>query len=272
MARGLDHIVKVVKDLDKTAEAYEKLGFTVTPTNHHDWGTSNRLVQLDGFFIEILTVRDESLIAEHTGTGFSFGAHNRDFLKSREGGSMLVLDSRGPDLDRADFQRLGLKTYDPFSFERIANLKDGTTAKVGFDLSFTTTEVAPNLAFFTCFNRYPDSFWRKEFQTHANGAKTIEEIVLVANDPSDLHEFLGGFTGQRLMRATSLGLEIKTARGTIRVLTADAYQSLYSNDAPELDLTGSSQIVAMKIGGLSDAAAFGETGVVIGGMRILPRN
>ncbi|EFO33706.1 putative glyoxalase [Roseibium sp. TrichSKD4] len=269
MARGLDHIVQVVKDLDKTAEAYEELGFTVTPTNHHDWGTSNRLVQLDGFFIEILAVRDESLIAEHANTSFSFGAYNRNFLRKREGAAMLVLDSKNPVQDQADFKRLGLTTYDPFSFERIANLKDGSTAKVGFDLTFTSTDIAPALGFFTCHNRYPDTFWRTEFQTHPNGAKSIEEIVFVADDPSDLHEFLGGFTGQRLMRATSLGLEMKTARGTIRVLTAAAYQGLYSADAPELDLSSGPQIAAMRIGGLPNAEISEESNAMIGGMRIL---
>ncbi|MEP2388240.1 VOC family protein, partial [Hyphomonas sp.] len=123
MARGLDHVVVAVRDLDAAAKAWAELGFTVTPENRHAWGTANRLVQLDGFFIEILTVADESLIVEASEGDFSFGAFNRNFLKTRQGASMLVAEGVDPDQDRADFQRLGLTTYAPFSFERVANFK-----------------------------------------------------------------------------------------------------------------------------------------------------
>ena len=56
MSRGLDHIVHAVRDLDAAAEFYRRLGFSVGARNKHAWGTENHLVQLPGFFIEILTV------------------------------------------------------------------------------------------------------------------------------------------------------------------------------------------------------------------------
>ena len=56
MPRGLDHIVHAVHDLDAAAAVYERLGFTVGARNRHPWGTHNRIVQLPGFFIEILAV------------------------------------------------------------------------------------------------------------------------------------------------------------------------------------------------------------------------
>jgi len=231
MVRGLDHVVVAVRDLGAAAETWRDLGFAVTPRNDHAWGTSNHLVQLDGFFVELLSVRDESLIPEHDGPAFSFGAFNRDFLKQGEGGSMLVLESRDPSADRQAFQDLGLQVYDPFSFERVANLADGGTARVGFDLTFLSDPDAPGLGFFTCYNRYPENFWKPDFQAHPNGAREILGLTMVAADPSDHHEFLGGFTGQREMRATSLGLELKTPRGLITVLSPTAYENLYGEAA-----------------------------------------
>ncbi|HEX2538233.1 MAG TPA: VOC family protein, partial [Pseudolabrys sp.] len=35
MARGIDHIVHAVRDLDRAAELYRKLGFTVGARNKH---------------------------------------------------------------------------------------------------------------------------------------------------------------------------------------------------------------------------------------------
>ena len=136
MVRGLDHLVVAVNDLGAAGRAYADLGFTLTPENRHPWGTANRLIQLDGFFIELLAIADAGLVPEPTGNSFSFGAFNRDFLKRREGASMLVLESRDPGQDRAEFERAGLQLFEPFSFERVANLADGSTAKVAFDLTF----------------------------------------------------------------------------------------------------------------------------------------
>jgi catechol 2,3-dioxygenase-like lactoylglutathione lyase family enzyme len=56
MARGLDHIAHAVRDLDAAATLYGRLGFNVGARNRHPWGTHNRIVQLPGFFIELVTV------------------------------------------------------------------------------------------------------------------------------------------------------------------------------------------------------------------------
>ena len=51
MARGLDHIVHAVRDLDAAAALYQRLGFQVGARNAHPWGTHNHIVQMPGFFI-----------------------------------------------------------------------------------------------------------------------------------------------------------------------------------------------------------------------------
>ncbi|GAB2182747.1 VOC family protein [Roseibium sp. LAB1] len=248
MVRGLDHLVVAVKDLEAAGQAWSDLGFTVTPENRHSWGTANRLVQLDGFFVELLSVADPELIFEASDDVFSFGAFNRDFLGDREGASMLVLDSVDPQKDRADFRKAGMRLYEPFSFERTANLSDGSKVQVAFDLTFTSDPLAPEIGFFTCHNRFPENFWKEAFQDHANGADNVKAVYFVAGDPSDHHEFLGGLTGQREMRASSLGLALKTTRGVISVLTPSAYASLVGAEASEQVSGPLPQIAALEIG------------------------
>ncbi len=87
MARGLDHIVHAVRDLDAAVDLYRRLGFTVGARNRHPraWGTQNHIVQLPGTFVELLAVADASGIAPHAPRHFSFGAFNRDFLGARAG-------------------------------------------------------------------------------------------------------------------------------------------------------------------------------------------
>ncbi|PVB62726.1 VOC family protein [Labrenzia sp. 011] len=247
MVRGLDHLVVAVKDLDAAFRTYSALGFTVTPENRHAWGTSNRLIQLDGFFIELLAVADPELIEQPEEGAFSFGAFNRDFLTRREGASMLVLESRDPERDRADFADAGLQTFEPFSFERVANLADGSTARVAFDLTFLRDPLAPKIGYFTCHNRYPENFWKPAFQNHENGAQSVKAVYLLAEDPSDHHEFLGGMTGQREMRATSLGVELQTPRGKISVLTPRAFRDLLGEEAANAVHGDVPQIAALEI-------------------------
>ncbi|TYC58684.1 VOC family protein [Rhodobacterales bacterium] len=248
MARGLDHIVVAVRDLDAAAAAYSALGFTVTPENRHPWGTANRLVQLDGFFIELLSIADASRIPEPIGKTFSFGAFNRDFLSKREGASMLVLESRDAAADRESFLKAGLDVFEPFSFERVANLPDGSTVQVAFDLTHVRDPLAPDIGFFTCHNRFPENFWKEAFQTHSNGAQRIDSVHLCASDPSDHHEFLGAFTGLREMRATSLGLTLETPRGTISVLTPMACQALFDVAVSNVTVGPFPQIAAIEVG------------------------
>ena len=90
MSRGLDHIVHAVRDLDAAADFYRRAGFTVSARNVHPWGTHNHVVQLPGFFIEVLTVGEpDKLVGE--GLAQVFGIANRDFIARGDGFSMLAL-------------------------------------------------------------------------------------------------------------------------------------------------------------------------------------
>lgn len=235
--RGIDHVVAAVGDLATAAETWERLGFRTTPLARHPWGTENRVVQLGGSFVEILGVGDASAIPEPTETAFSFGAYNRDFLAAHgDGLSMLVLESRDQVADRAAFAAAGLGVFDPFGFERIAVSPEGEERRVGFDLTFAGLSGAgahpqPDMGFFTCRQRFPENFWRAEYQRHPNTAEGIAAVVLVAPDPADFHEPLMAFAGVRELRATSAGLVIATPRGAIEVVTPAAFRWRYGAEA-----------------------------------------
>lgn len=231
--RGIDHLVLPVADLDRAAETYARMGFTLTPKAQHPWGTCNRLVQLDRCFLELLGVDRPDLIGRRRPGHFSFGAFNRDFLKRREGLSMLVLESRDADADIADFEARGLPTYPRFDFERIARQPDGTDRTVAFSLAFTSLEGNKDAAFFTCAQHHPEHFWRPDFQVHANTARSIAAVVMVAPDPADHHIFLSAFTGVRDLHMTGFGLEIRTPRGTVEVLTPAAFRFAFGVAPPD---------------------------------------
>lgn len=251
MTRGIDHLVLAVRDLEKARAFYEALGFTVTPRAQHPWGTANHLVQLRGCFVELLGIAEPAKIAPHAPGQFSFGAHNRDFLAKREGISMLVFQSHDARRDRDAFAAAGIGPYAPFDFGRDATLPDGTTARVAFSLAFATDPRLPDQAFFTCQQHAPQYFWKREYQDHANGARTIAELVMVAPDPPALADFFAKMQGAESVRAGPGSLAVATARGRVTVLTPAAFATRFGGGAP---VAATPHFAAYRLGGVDPAA------------------
>jgi catechol 2,3-dioxygenase-like lactoylglutathione lyase family enzyme len=229
MARGLDHIVHVVRDLEAAGAFYARLGFQVGARNRHPWGTENRLVQLPGFFLEVLTVAEPEKIA-----GATFGAFNQKFLSEvGEGLSGLVVEGHDPKGESAALDAAGFGGIPLLEFSRQGKRADGMDVEVGFKIAFARYPAAKHALFFTCMQTAPDSFWSAALQRHPNGARQLAATVLVAENPTDHHIFLEALTGVRDIRATSMGLTIPTPRGTIQVMDPRAFRQAFGTDAPK---------------------------------------
>jgi len=223
MARGIDHLVLAVADLDAAGRLYEAMGFTVGARNRHPWGTENRIVQFPGSFLELITVGGGATIPPHHGPSFSFGAFVADSLARREGLAMLVLESRNASADWSAFEDAGIGGFEPVSFSRLGRRPDGRPVHVAFTLAFARDVLAPEVGLFVCQQHYPENFWNPGFQTHPNGASGVMALTMLAENPSDHAQALSAFTGVRDFAATSAGLTFVTPRGTIAVRTAAAF-------------------------------------------------
>jgi len=104
MPRRIDHLIICVRDLAQAALSWQTLGFTLTPTGVHPFGTSNRLAMFANSFLELLAVTDAAAIPAAAPGRFSFAAHNRDFLAAAEGMSMLAWHSTDAHADAARFK------------------------------------------------------------------------------------------------------------------------------------------------------------------------
>jgi hypothetical protein len=195
MPRRLDHLVVCVHDLEQAAQSWRMLGFNLTPTGVHPFGTSNRLAMFGNNFLELLAITDVTAVPPVTPGHFSFAAHNQDFLRTGEGMSMLALHSTDSHAEAARFRATHIGAYAPFDFGRDAVLPGGGTARVGFSLAFATDPAMPGIAFFTCQQRHPpELFWKAEYQHHLNGALRVVEVVMSAPEPAEHRAFLERLT------------------------------------------------------------------------------
>jgi catechol 2,3-dioxygenase-like lactoylglutathione lyase family enzyme len=276
MARGLDHVVHAVRDLDAAADLYRRLGFTVGARNRHPWGTHNHIVQLPGFFVELLSVGESESILAAGPHQFAFGEFTRRFLAGGDGLAMLVLESADADADARAFRDAGIGDFDVLDFERDGKRPDGSVVKLGFSLAFATDRNAPDIGFFACQQHYPENFWDRAFQIHANTASGIAGLVLVAENPTDHHIFLSAFAGERELLATSSGIAVTTPRGVIQVMDPDAFRIHYGVEPPDVSRGG--RLAALRVL-VDDAAAaravLGASAISVidrvGGIVVAPR-
>ncbi|HEX2727332.1 MAG TPA: VOC family protein [Beijerinckiaceae bacterium] len=229
MTRRIDHLVVAVRDLDGAADFYERLGFRVGTRNRHPWGTENRLVQLAGTFIELITVGERADIPAHAPRAFSFGAFVRDYLARREGLAMLVLGTDDAKADALAFAKTGIGDFEPFFFQRRGRRADGAETEVAFTLAFARDAAAPDAGYFVCQHHRPENFWSPAFQQHANGAEDVSAVVLSAPAPEAHQAFLERFAATDATRPQGHDLSLGLARGRIDVVTADDAAELYGS-------------------------------------------
>jgi len=232
MARGLDHIVHAVSDLEAAADFYRRLGFTVGARNRHPWGTHNHIIQFAGVFIELLTLAEPDKLGDD---GFSrlFGAYNGDFLKRGEGLSLLILESRDAAVDAADFRAAGIGASDVMRFEREGKKPDGAPVKLGFSLAFAEDKKSPYIHFATCQQHYPENFWNPAFQKHANSVTGVTGAIVTAAAPEEHRGFFEAFVGAAAAPIEGV-FRLATPRGAIDVLTPAAYTARYGLAPPDL--------------------------------------
>lgn len=250
--KGLDHLVVCVNDLDQAVDAYVDLGFTLTPRAKHPFGTHNQLIQLDGFFLELLTVAEPEKIPLQQNGQFGFARFNQHYLAKQEGSSMLVMDTADFRADNAKAIKNGLDTYEVFEFSRNAVLPNNDVVEVSFGLNFVTHPHMPYAAFFTCQQFQPQYFWMPEYQQHANKAQQIIETCMVAGNPVEFAEFLSGFTGCSHEQIDGEDIVIQTSRGRLAVLTPSHFEDRYKALAPEMG--NGPQLAGFTIGVIGEPA------------------
>jgi hypothetical protein len=159
---------------------------------------------------------------------------------------MLVFESHDAAADRREFAEKDLSRLAPFDFQRLARLPDGSDVTVGFSLTFVTHPDMPRSAFFTCQQHAPQYFWKPEYQRHANTARAIAEVVMVADQPERYVPLFSGLHGDNAVTVADDGLSVSTARGAISVLTPGVWTRRFGA-VPHPDLADGPRLAAYRI-------------------------
>ena len=182
---GIDHAVVVVGDLDRAAENWKRLGFTVSPRGTHSahMGSGNYTLMFGSDYVELLGVLTPT---EHN-------APTREFLARRgEGIERIAFTALDAAAGAGEIRARGYAALGPTDFERPVTLPDGTRAAAKFSTFQWPLEQAPaGLRIFACQHRTPDTVWIAQLQRHANAAKAIKSALVVSPEPAQDAAHLG---------------------------------------------------------------------------------
>jgi len=182
---GIDHAVVMVKDLDKAAENYRRLGFTISPRGTHSahMGTGNYTIMFDPDYMELLGVLAPT---EHN-------APARAFLDKRgEGIERIAFTAVDSAAGAEEIRARGLTPIGPTDFERPVTLPDSTVSAAKFRTFMWPTAEAPGgVRIFACQHKTRETVWIPELMKHANAAKRIKQILIATPEPTQDAAHLG---------------------------------------------------------------------------------
>lgn len=175
---GIDHAVVMVQDLDKAAENYRQLGFTLSPRGTHSahMGTGNYTIMFDPDYMELLGVL---VPTEHNAPARAFVERHGEGIERI---AFTAIDAAaGADEIRAR----GLTPIGPTDFERPVTLPNGTVSAAKFRAFMWPTAEAPGgVRIFACQHKTRDTVWIPQLMRHANAAKRINEVLIATPEPA----------------------------------------------------------------------------------------
>src|SRR3954468_4788335 len=171
---GIDHAVVVAKDLDKAAENWKRLGFTVSPRGTHSakMGSGNYTIMLEPDYIELMGVLVET---EHN-------TPTRAFLAARgQGIERVAFTAVDSAAGAEEIRARGYEPVGPLDFERPVTRPDGAVSAAKFRIfQWPIAEAPGGLRIFACQHKTRETVWIPELMQHANGAKRLKQVLVVS--------------------------------------------------------------------------------------------
>lgn len=174
-----DHAVVMVRDrLEALAPHFERQGFLLSETSVHNLGSCNRLIALDGTYVELL--------------GWPPGAPpaRKEIADSPFGLEALVFRTYDAE---ATYERLlaaGFAVNPVQELTRPAQV-DGETVQARFHTVRFAEQPIPGIRMYFCRHLTPECVWVPSLMAHPNGAQAIHRIDARAAQAEDVARRLG---------------------------------------------------------------------------------
>jgi catechol 2,3-dioxygenase-like lactoylglutathione lyase family enzyme len=223
--KGVDHVFILVNDLDKSAEHYRRLGFTLSPRGLHskEKGTGNYTIMLPDDYFELLGIVNET----------QGNLHQRQRLADQgEGLHAIACRIDNAREAKAELAVLGIQTSEVGAFQRPVELPKGGEGIAAFEtVSFNDDEVPQGMVFM-CQHKTRDTVWLPELLEHENGAIALSAIGLISADPQAAARGFARLYGEGKVTADApLRVHTGSNSADIIVYSREQAEQTYGNEA-----------------------------------------
>jgi len=224
--RSLDHFAIAVNDADAAGAAYERLGFQVLPLMRHiELGTCNRVVQLEGTYLELIAGFDNAPPS----------LRGRLLPRYACGEGLAIVSLTSSDL-LLDQQRIAATAWvsDPIvNARRKIHMPSGVEDETDSRCFYVWRSERIFSTLFYSEHRKPATIWIKEYQHHPNTAKRVTSLIYLSDDPSKEIEYVTALLGTQPARIERGGVRFVTARDeTIEYLSHGMLVERFGGSAP----------------------------------------
>ncbi len=213
-----DHVAWMVADMDRASEAFERLGFILTPYSEHAntdsktgvrtvQGTANRLAMLETGYIELLT--------NVKGVDNPLTANFRGSLGRYEGVHLLAFGIDDPEGAHARIAAAGIPVQPLVNLRRDVEAADGSAAEVAFTVLRTGFDAFPEGRMQLLKHLTRDHMWQDRYFARANGVVGLHMAVVCVADPAEAAGRLGTLLGIRPTPAEDGDVAVACVRGGV---------------------------------------------------------
>ncbi len=215
----LDHVVVNVRDrIDEGADAYRRLGFTLTARGYHTLGSMNHLAMFGTDYLELIAARPGD-------TG------RPEILGSPAGLNGLVFGTEDSDAVFHALDAAGVPVLPPQQFSRPVALADGP-----HDATFRTVRLplgtVPDGRLYFCHHLTRALVWRDEWRHHANGTVGVARAVIASDRPDRWGDLFGRMFGGEAVRPLAGGCSLTVGLSRFDVVTPAVLAGWFGDAAP----------------------------------------
>ncbi len=217
VAVPIDHLViNVLKDMDNAHDTFKQLGFTMTPRGRHTMGSINHLMIFDKDYIELIGLPVDGTVLRDELLGNPIGIDGIVFQSSDADETYRTLSKRKQSLLPVQ------------SFSRPVDL-DGKKVDASFKTVRFTPGQFPAGRIYFCQHFTPELVWRKEWQTHANGAQGVAGFLVVSKQAKKDAEQYCKVSGGKVSKGQHGEYRITGENYALVFIDQSAYEQCYGS-------------------------------------------
>jgi hypothetical protein len=218
-AATLDHVVINARDdMDRAADVYRRLGFTLTERGYHSLGSMNHLAMFGTDYLELIAIPKGATSGRLGLLDYAFGLNGLVFGTEDSAATYAALHQAGVPIDP------------PVEFTRPVKV-DGQMRDARFRTVRMKAGIVPYGRVYYCHHFTRDLVWRDEWRQHDNGAVAVARANIVEPDPRKSAKLYADMFGTEAVRPIEGGRAVIVGNSRFDILTAAALGAQVGTDA-----------------------------------------